>query len=243
MKAHARRYGADPARVVVAGASAGGHLALLAAYTAGHPELVVEDLRGVDTSVQAVVSFYGLADMRAFYRCAEAILPGPQFLAGLASSPLFGVVTAITKAVPGRPFAGQVGRLGCLSAPGIAANLLGGQPHQVPALYDLASPITHAGPHCPPTLLIQGEHDAAVPVAATHALYQKLVAAGVPAVNVVLPHTDHLFDLVLPQISPPARVARAELDRFLAWVAGTDLADCRRVRRDEACTQSADSSP
>ncbi len=219
MKASAARYGVDPRRVVAAGASAGGHLALLAAYTPGHPELTPEELRGVDTSVRAVVSFYGLADMRAYYDHVGAILPAGRILGRLAAGPLSQAVGVAARLLPGLPFAEQTWKLGSMSNCGIMANLLGGSPDEVPAMYDLASPIAHAGPHCPPTLLIQGEHDAAIPPAATRALYRKLVAAGVPVAALLLPQTDHLFDLVLPQVSPAARVALAELDRFLALVA------------------------
>lgn len=66
MKANAQRYGADPARVVLAGGSAGGHLALLSAYTPGHPALTPDDVREIDTSVRAVVAFYPPVDLRAY---------------------------------------------------------------------------------------------------------------------------------------------------------------------------------
>ena len=219
MKANGARYGARPERVVVAGGSAGGHLALLAAYTPGHPRLTPGDLQGIDTSVRAVASFYGLTDMRAFYRHIDAVLPDGERLKKLGGGPLPTVAHRLVSVVPGNPFAEQVWKLSSMSNPGIMTNLLGGTPDQVPDTCDLASPITHVGPHCPPTLLIQGEHDLAVPVAATRALGEKLAGAGVPVVTVVLPHTDHIFDLVLPQISPAARAALGDLDRFLALVA------------------------
>ncbi len=62
-------------------------------------------------------------------------------------------------------------------------------------MYTLASPISHVRPGCPPTLLIQGKKDFVTPVGATNELYQKLVDAGVPAINVVYPWTDHGFDI------------------------------------------------
>lgn len=210
MRGNAARYGANPERIVAAGASAGAHLALLAAYTP-------TGACGA-TPLRAVVSYYGPADMRAYYRHIDALLPAGETLQKLVQSPIqkiigWGVYTIA------RPLTPQMWKLGGMSNRGIMANLLGGSPPEVPAMYDLASPLAHAGPHCPPTLLIQGEHDAAIPVAATHALYRKLVAAGVPAVNVVLPYTDHLFDLVLPQVSPARRTAISILDAFLASVA------------------------
>ena len=83
-------------------------------------------------------------------------------------------------------------------------------------MYQLASPITHVHPGCPPTLLIQGNHDVVCPVDATCALYTKLVEAGVPAINVVFPWTAHGFDLLFPQITPAAQSALYDVDRFLA---------------------------
>ena len=89
-------------------------------------------------------------------------------------------------------------------------------------MYELASPVTHVNPGCPPTLLIQGDKDLLVPVDATCALYTKLVEAGVPAINVVFPWTDHAFDLLLPQVSPPAQSALYDVDRFLALLFNKD---------------------
>ncbi|MDH4138734.1 MAG: prolyl oligopeptidase family serine peptidase [Anaerolineae bacterium] len=100
--------------------------------------------------------------------------------------------------------------------------LLGGHPHDALYAYQLASPITHVHPGCPPTLLIQGDQDLLVPVDATRELYTKLVESGVPAINVVFPWTDHAFDLFLPQISPPAQSALYDVDRFLALLLNKD---------------------
>jgi len=94
--------------------------------------------------------------------------------------------------------------------------LLGGHPHEVPEVYELASPVTHVQPACPPTLLIQGEPDFIAPMAATNELHRKLIECGVPAVNIHYPLTNHAFDLVFPQVSPPAQAALYDLERFLA---------------------------
>jgi len=101
--------------------------------------------------------------------------------------------------------------------------LLGGHPEQVPDMYELASPITHVHPGCPPTLLIQGKQDLVVPVNAASSLYTKLVESGVPAINVVFPWTAHGFDLLFPQINPPAQSAMYDVDRFLALILNRDL--------------------
>lgn len=67
MKENADRYGVDPDRIVLAGASSGGNLALLAAYSPGIGALTPTDFQGVDTSVRGVVSYYGVHDLTAFY--------------------------------------------------------------------------------------------------------------------------------------------------------------------------------
>jgi acetyl esterase/lipase len=57
-RAHAPEYGADPTTLFVAGSSAGGHLATMAALTPDVPELQ-PGFEDADTSVSAVISLYG----------------------------------------------------------------------------------------------------------------------------------------------------------------------------------------
>ena len=54
------------------------------------------------------------------------------------------------------------------------------------------------------------------PLTATNLLFDKLVAARVPAVNIVFPHAEHGFDLTLPRWSPAAQTAWYYEERFLA---------------------------
>jgi acetyl esterase/lipase len=65
-------------------------------------------------------------------------------------------------------------------------------------------------------LLIQGKDDVIAPVTATNLLFEQLVAAGVPAVNIVFPHAEHGFDLVLPRWLPAAQSALYYEERLLA---------------------------
>jgi acetyl esterase/lipase len=58
IREHAREYGADPSAVFVAGSSAGGYLASLAALTANDPEFQ-PGLEGADTSVAGAILLYG----------------------------------------------------------------------------------------------------------------------------------------------------------------------------------------
>ncbi|HEX6336794.1 MAG TPA: alpha/beta hydrolase fold domain-containing protein [Jiangellaceae bacterium] len=64
VRSHGVEYGADPSRVVVAGSSAGGHLAALAALTQGYP-VFQPGFEDADTSVSAAVVLYGW--LRGYY--------------------------------------------------------------------------------------------------------------------------------------------------------------------------------
>jgi acetyl esterase/lipase len=94
--------------------------------------------------------------------------------------------------------------------------LLGGHLHEVPEVYELASPVAHVHAGCPPTLLVQGEPDVITPAAAARELYRRLVECRVPAVNIIYPMTNHNFDILLPQVAPPTHAALYYLERFLA---------------------------
>lgn len=63
VKRRAAQYDVDPERLALLGRSAGGQLALLAAYTAHEPTLQPVPCDARDTSVRAVISFYGPTDL------------------------------------------------------------------------------------------------------------------------------------------------------------------------------------
>jgi acetyl esterase/lipase len=192
MKRNASRLGIDPEQVVLAGASAGGHLSLLAAYATDEVSLTPDDVCGEDLTVRAVIAYYGPSDLFAVYRHTD------QQRLRLADPPRKGTQQH------GFKYAGRLDLL------------LGGSPDEVPRAFMMASPISHVHSGCPPTLLIQGESDWVTPVNAARELHRRLVEAGVTSVNIVLPHTNHGFDLLLPRLSPSAQAALYEVDRFLA---------------------------
>jgi acetyl esterase len=64
---HAARFGVDPDRIGLLGASAGGHLALLAAYSTSEPALPASCQTG-DAEVTAVAALYPVSDLAALYR-------------------------------------------------------------------------------------------------------------------------------------------------------------------------------
>ena len=195
MKDNASRYGINPKKIVIVGASAGGHLAQMVAYTAGYPELTPEELKDADQSVCGVISYYGFTDLMAMWRHMdlEKIEDPKPVPVGENLGPKKGMA--------------YFGRMDVF---------LGGWPEDAPDMYQLASPINYVDPSCPPTLLIQGEQDIFCPVKATRVHHTKLVEAGVPAINIVFPYTNHAFDLLLPQVSPSAQSALYDVDRFLA---------------------------
>jgi len=202
---------------VVAGGSAGGHLALLAAYAPDHTELTPADVRdaGVDASVRAAVAYYAPADMRAFYPYFDATFGSlVQGLEPGEGSTLFRILRAMTERVMGSSV--ETLEVPELSIEWMMGNLLGGSPDEVPEVYELASPITHAGPDVPPTLLLQGAHDCFQPAHLSRALHHKLLASGVPSVYVEFPQTEHGFDLLLPRYAPAAQAALYDVERFLA---------------------------
>ena len=224
LKANAASWGADPDRVVLIGGSAGALLALLIAYTPNHPHLTPPDLRGMDLNPRAVVSYYGITDLAELYHTLAPIMdmparfePAPEMFDRPLLQPGVWIGAWIKGADPEamRIYLRENAAMLKLGPRLGMKALLGGSPAEVPVQFDLFSPLTHAGPTCPPTLLFHGEHDYLLSPNGPRALYRKLEQAGAQAVYVEFPKTEHTFDLFLPRISPPARAALRYLDRFL----------------------------
>jgi acetyl esterase/lipase len=220
IKANAERYGIDPERVVVMGGSSGAHIALLAAYAPHEPKLVPDELLGADTSVMAVVSWYGIPEMASAierWLGQEGATSSPPVwdrkepgkVANLLNTWIMGRSLTAAQSPPAPP----VRRL--------VRNLLGVEADEsAGAMYDLASPIHHVNPTSPPTLMFQGTHDAVVPLEAARRLHRSLETAGVPVVYVEYLWTEHAFDLMYPPLAnPAAKAALYDLERFLACVA------------------------
>ncbi|MEJ2211780.1 MAG: alpha/beta hydrolase [Anaerolineae bacterium] len=209
LKDNGPAHGVDPERIVLMGGSAGAHLALLAAYTPGHPAFRPAPDAG-DTAVYGVVAFYPPVDFRTMF--AQDVERG-------ASSP--GIFDRAAGAMMTRLFMLQTEDVQeaydeAVDFDNFVPALLGGSPDEIPETYELLSPVSHVGPHCPPTLLVHGRDDVFGLTPGVHRLHAALQEAGVPAVLVEFPHTDHGFDLMLPQISPVAQAAIHDVECFLA---------------------------
>lgn len=79
LRANAAKYRIDPERIGVIGGSAGGHLALMIAYTAGMKDLEpIAPYPGVSSSVAAVVDMYGPSNLLTRQRTAPDGTPTGQ---------------------------------------------------------------------------------------------------------------------------------------------------------------------
>lgn len=214
MKENASRYGVKPNTIVVGGGSAGGHLALLAAYTANNPQFAPNELDGKDVSVCAVVSLYGPTDLKAMYYHTNQHLI-PRLCSSLEKKAVLMQFPKWLIKVMGKAFYRFHFDKDFANA-GVFASLLGGHPDECPLQYALYSPVTHVSSQCPPTLLLHGEYDTMAPVNTTRILHTRLVEEKAPTVMHILPQTDHAFDLILPKISQSAHNAIFDVERFLA---------------------------
>ncbi len=202
MKTNAADLGLNPDRVVLMGGSAGAHLALLAAYTPNHAILDPADIGGADTAVHGVISYYGITDMVSGHERLCHISPTPALLAPRVEWLL--------------QRGGWIAGDGCyVQAPQMIPFALGGLPDEDPDMYQLASPLTQVGPHCPPTLLINGAHDVGPDIGQHRQLQAALYRHHVPCAHVELADADHAFDLIAPRWSPAAQAALYDVERFL----------------------------
>jgi acetyl esterase/lipase len=199
-KEHAQELTILEDRVVLMGGSAGGHLALLAAYTSGDSRFDPTALRK-STSVCGVVSYYGPTDLQAQYDRLDEL---PKLEGGKPFERMF--MRYLENRTGFKP----------IPVHQLLPNLLGGIPSDVLERYGNGSPITHVSSSCPPTLLLQGMHDFTGVAPQAVQLHESLLRAGATSFLFLLPDTEHGFDLYKPKWSPAAQSATYVTERFLA---------------------------
>jgi acetyl esterase/lipase len=214
MRENANAFFVNPNTIVVGGGSAGGHLAMMAAYTPNNPLFTPKELEGKDISVCAVVSLYGPTDLKAmYYYTNQNLIPRSSLGSGKKVVPMQfpkWLIKIIGSAYYRFHFDKDFANAG------VFASLLGGHPDECPEQYALFSPITHVHATCPATLLLHGEDDTMAPVQTTCILFKQLTEQKVKTIMHTLPQTDHAFDLILPNVSPSAHSAIYDVERFLA---------------------------
>ncbi len=210
LKQHASQYHIDPNRITLVGASAGAHLALLAAYTPGHPAFQPPHTTA-DASVRAVVAYYPPVDFRAMYHDLER-----QFGKVIYNKRAIFIANRALNALKKIGYVPPHYQLG--NDLNIIRQMLGGSPEEAADMYDLLSPFSHIAANNPPTLFFQGADDFFRFAAPLRRLHRRLQRAGVVSIYVEFPYTPHGFDFFLPQTSPVAIRSILELDRFLYLV-------------------------
>jgi acetyl esterase/lipase len=221
MKAHAKEYEINPDRITLMGVSGGAHLALLAAYATDHPAFQLVKPQS-DMTVRAVISMFGATDLCAFFHEYGQTTPQqPEYSSQITEDvrPRVFDKTWLDKFLtrqrvfPAYRHANMPG--GVL----LLVYLLGGTLNEIPDVYRLASPLVHAGKHCPPTLQIFDEQDFVFNASHGRRLHHALQEVGATSVYIEIPETVHGFDQyfgVSRRIAPAAQSATYDIERFLA---------------------------
>ncbi len=127
VREHARDYGADPARVFLAGSSAGAHLGALAALTANKPSLQ-PGFESADTSVAGTICLYGFYGTPTWIDIEPGAPSSPLAQVNSSAPPLFiahGDLDTFVPVTDIRPFVEQLRAIS--RAPVVYAELPGAQ--------------------------------------------------------------------------------------------------------------------
>lgn len=176
LKAHADDFNIDKEHVGVIGASAGGYFASMLGVTGGVSDFDTEEHLDQDSSVQAVVDFYGPSDLTIIGAGLDDAFPEERNEQGLGYES--------NHDSPATPES--------LMVNGAAMGLNpGGSVFETPEAAAKASPFTYIGKEDPPFLIFHGDKDTLVSPIASMALFEKLTEAGVEATRYVLPGASH----------------------------------------------------
>jgi acetyl esterase/lipase len=168
----AAEFGIDGQRLGISGSSAGGLLALVVAMQERDGDPTAEDVVERESSrVQAVGCFFPPTDLLNFGGPAEKIVDLMQKRDG-SVDPTFQFYDLDAKTGARRPLTAR---------------------EEVIRMLQEYSPVTHVTAGDPPTILIHGDQDKAVPVQQSRRLIERLNAANVPARLVVREGAGHAY--------------------------------------------------
>jgi acetyl esterase/lipase len=166
---HSQGYGIDPARIGIAGASAGGHLSLMLGTAGADGKADARDPVDRESSrVQAVACFFPPTDFLNYGK------PGNRKIHATDHDPPYRAAFDYREPDPKSR----------LWVPITDANRLEEITRQI-------SPVYHVTPDDPPTLIIHGDQDRLVPFQQSESIVAKLQQAGVETRLVVKPGAGH----------------------------------------------------
>jgi acetyl esterase/lipase len=165
LRENAAQYNLDPNRFGALGNSAGGHLSVLLATSAGASRL--EPDSEYATRIQAAGTLYGPTDLTKFPP-AFAEYPTPEVLSKNQDKPWWRLTYAAYK-------------------------LLGAPVSQRLELANLANPSAHIDSRDPPVLIVHGELDDIVPISQSDLLFEALKAKGVEVEYIRDPNLKHSY--------------------------------------------------
>ncbi|WP_435021904.1 alpha/beta fold hydrolase [Tundrisphaera sp. TA3] len=166
---HAGRYGIDPDRIGITGASAGGHLSLMMG-TDGSPgsATAADPVERESSRVQAVACFFPPTDFLNYGKPGNRLVRAEDL--GRTFRPAFDFR--------------EIDRKTGLSVPIV-------DPERLKEIAREISPITHVTPDDAPTLIVHGDADPLVPLQQSETFLERLKAAGVPTRLIVKPGYGH----------------------------------------------------